>query len=290
MNKLFRLYYDPEAAPGAAPVNTAPGTASTTIPLPEAANPQAPAAPAAAVTFAIPDAYKDKSYLKGVDSQDKLFAMLDGAQNLIGKRPAGIPAQDASQEEWDKFYEAAGRPKEAKEYVFDGADKADPKFLPKVQAAMHKAGLNSSQAKVVYTEVNNALMEMAKEQGINAQQQDTDFEALAAKTFGADRDKVLSTSKALLEKFVPADMKGELGKLSNENLIIMAGVLNNLSKTYIKEDGAPGSGPTTTGMTPADISNKARALMLDPAYSDPFKPNHAAVKKQVDDLYALLRK
>jgi hypothetical protein len=254
--------------------------------IPDPAN--APRKAPAASTFNLPDGYKDKPYLKGVDSMDKVFAMLDGAQTLIGKRPAGIPAPDAPAEEWAKFYDAAGRPKSATEYQFEGQDKADPKFLPKVQEVFYKHGLNAAQAKGVFSDINLALSEFAKQQGVDIQQQNTDFDALGTKVFGAQRDQILSSMKDLIGKHVPVEMKDALGKLPNESLMILAGVLNNVSKAYIKPDGPPSSSPAGTALTPADISAKGRELMASEPYLNVRHPQHDATVKAVRELYAQL--
>ena len=78
----------------------APGNVSASVVLPGQGTPPAGAPPAGtAPAFSIPDAYKDRPYLKGVDSVDKVYEMLDGSQKLLGQRPAGIPAPDAKPEE-----------------------------------------------------------------------------------------------------------------------------------------------------------------------------------------------
>lgn len=294
---LVKLYRDPEATPAASaggePPAAAPaqaGSASISLPLPAAgASPEPAKAPETPSAFTIPDSYKDKAYLKGVDSMDKVFKMLDGAQELIGKRPAGIPTADSTPEEKAKFYEALGKPKTSAEYQFEGAEKADPKFLPKVQEAFHKHNLSQEQAKGVYSDVLAALGEVSKEKGLEAQQQDIDFDALADKTFGVNRDKVLSTAKSLIDQNVSPSMKPYVEKLPNESLIVLADVLRGINSKYIKQDGPPGGAPTNNGMTRADISAKGRELMMTPAYTDPFHPNHAAVAKQVKEIYDSLK-
>lgn len=291
--KWIRVYREPAVEPpvGAPPVSIPGASASVSLPLPPAGTPPEtpPAKPETPPAFALPDAYKDKPYLKGVDSMDKVFKMLDGAQELIGKRPAGIPGPDATPEDKAKFYDALGRPKTAGEYVFDGADKADPKFLPKVQEAFHKHGLSAEQAKGIYADINGALAEFAKEAGLAAQQQDVNFDELANKTFGVNRDKVLSISKALLDANVSPSMKEHVAKLSNENLIVLADVLNNINAKYIKQDAAPGGSPTAVGLTPASVSAKGRELMMSEAYNNPFHANHAQVVQQVKEIYGTLK-
>ena len=252
--------------------------------------PVADAGKPAATSFAIPETYKDKPYLKGVDSMDKVYAMLDGAQTLIGKRPSGIPAPDAPQEEWDKFYNAAGRPETADKYELEGADKADPEFTSELKKIMHKYGMTATQAKGFYKDAAATINGIAEKKGIAAQQADTDFEALAKNTFGANKDAILATSKALLDKHTPAAMKGELSKLSNENLIVMAGVLDSISKQYIKADGAPLGAPVNTGLTPAELQAKGRELMSKPEYSNPRLPGHKEIVEQVKGIYAQFNK
>lgn len=288
----LKVYRDPAAVidpPAAAVVDapvidaSKPGSASISTPVPTGIKP--PDAPA----FAIPDTFKDRPWLKDVDSLDKLLTKADGAMKLVGTRPAGIPAADAKPEEWEAFYDAMGRPKTAAEYSIEGADKADPKFTPRVLGAFHKAGLRPDQAKVIWDEVTIAATELQAEKGAAAVQQEVDFTKLATDTFGVDRDKVLATGKGLLEKFAPAAMKPLIAAMSNENLILLSGVLNNINKTYIKEDGAPGGGPQASGMTPADISMKTRELMAKPEYQNASLPGHERIVAEVNALYDMLR-
>ena len=82
-----------------------------------------------------------------------------------------------------------------------------------------------------------------------------------------------------------ACLKGEVAKLSNENLVVLAGVLKGISDKYIKADGAPGAAPAIGGETPDSMRAKARELMASPAYSNPMDPNHDGVMKQIDELY-----
>jgi hypothetical protein len=264
-----------------------PGSASTTIPLNGAPAAETPD-PGASLAFSIPEAYRDKPYLKGVDSPEKVFAMLDGAQTLIGQRPAGIPAPDASPEEWNKFYDAAGRPKTAAEYTFDmdPSVKVEDKIVLKSKEIMHKWGLNPTQAKGVQKDFDLMAMEFAKEKGIQIQQENIDFEKLATKIFGTERETVLARGKELLNAFVPAELKGAVAKLSNENLIVLAGVLNGIHAKYIKTD-IPGHQPAGAGgaNTPDALRSEARTLMASKAYNDPMDPEHENVKKKVDELY-----
>ena len=244
----------------------------------------------ATATLSIPEGYKEKPYLKGIDTPEKLFQMLDGAQELIGKRPAGIPAADAAPEEWAKFYDAVGRPKTAAEYTFelDPKVQVDEKILSKSKEIMYKNGLTAAQAKNLQKDFDAMALEIAKERGISLEKQNTDFNKLTAELFGADRDKIMARSKGLLDTFVPDKLKPLVATLPNETLMILAGVLNGIHAKYIKTDGAPasgGGGGSGSGETPETLRAEARALMGSPAYSNAMDSEHDNVCKKIDELY-----
>lgn len=281
MRDFLRLYrnatvvLDPPAA-------TPPAAVEPPVATPPAATPPA------AETFILPDAYKDKPYLKGIDSIDKVYKMLDGAQELIGKKTPGRPVDGAPQTEWDAYYEAQGRPKTAAEYVFEPVEglKHDDKLTQNVKDLMFKNGISAAQAKELQKGFDTMVAQLAKDKGLELKQLDQDFDKLGTQSFGADRDKVLANSKTLIDKFSSPNMKPYIAKLPNESLVVLADVLNNINKVYIKEDGVPPGGPTNTGATPAERSAKGRELMASPAYNDPWHKDHAATVKQVKDLYA----
>ena len=271
----------PAAAPGATPDAIKPGSAAASVNINDPAKPAAPA-------FALPDAWKDKPYLKGVDSMEKVFAMLDGAQTLIGKNRVAVPGENATQAELDAYYEAVGRPKTAAEYKFEGADKADPKFLPKVQAALHEAGLSSKQAGIVWSKVNAALGEYMTEKGIADTQQNTDFTKLATDTFGAERDAVLARGKELITQLASPTMKKYIETLPNESLVVLADILRNADKKYISPDG-PHKPPTMGTESPDQLRAKARELMEKQGKVDRMSQEFNNMQTEIDAIYNKIR-
>ena len=270
-----------------APAAGAPA-ASTPAPATSAAIPATGSTPPAAPSgFSIPDEFKEKPYLKGVDSQEKLFKMLDGAQELIGKRPSGIPGPEATPEEKAKFWESVGKPKTADEYKFetDPSIKINDKYVGEVKALMHKYNLTAEQATGLQKDVDALNMKYAKESGELDKITNTNFDKLASTLFGADREKVMATAKGLLDQFTPPSLRGELAKLSNENLVVLAGVLRGINDKYIKADSAPNMGGIVGGSTPESMREEARKLMQSPAYSNPMDPNHDSTLKKINELY-----
>jgi hypothetical protein len=306
MDKFFWVLRDPIVGDGGGsatittppPAGTPPASVSTSLNLPAAATPP-PATPPA---FTIPDAYKDKSWAKGIDSMDKLWAMNDGAQELIGKRPAGIPAADAPQAEWDKFYEATGRPKAAAEYVFDygknadGTSKvaADVKWDTGLKELLFKNGITAKQAVGLQKEFDALVANTLKERNIVVEQENQDFTKITTEIFGAERDKVLANGKTLLnEHITDPRVKAMLPKLSNDGLTILASALKSFSDKFIKSPGAsttapgaPGSSTAgTVGGGRAEMHAEARRLMGTPEYTNSMHPDNAKVLARVSQLY-----
>ena len=306
MKNWIRFYFDPATPPGAgaapapaatpapaaaaAPNPTTPGSASTTI------NPNDPATPPAS-SFVIPVEFKDKPYLKGVDSSDKLFKMLDGAQTLLGQPRGPVkPADTAPQAEKDAYYESLGRPKTAAEYKFEGEDKTAPAVLEKLKGMFFKHGVSAEAAKGQWADFQAIVGEAAKADVDARNAADVAFTKLGTDIFGAERDKVLATSKALIAANAsPAALaimeKLPIEKLPNEALIVLADVLNNISKKYIKPDGAPAGGPTNAGVTQSELQAQARLLMEKQlALKNPMSEEYASLQKQIDGIYERIRK
>lgn len=298
---LIRLYRMPEGDGGAAgtvtvipPNPNAPASASGSLNLPAAGDGKA-----APLAFTVPDAYRDKPYAKTIDSSDKLWSMLDGAQELIGKRPAGIPAPDAPQAEWDKFYEATGRPKTAAEYAFDygkddkGVPKlpADPKFDASIKEIMFKHGISAKQAVGLQKDFDGIIATMAKEKGLAVAQEHQDFDKMSADLFGAERDNVLANGKKLLTEHIKDPrLTGMLAKLPNEALNVVAAALHSITSKFIKPDSAPlnppGSPGTGGAMGSKDaMHTEARRLMTLPEYTNSMHPDNPRILAQIAKLY-----
>lgn len=260
-------------------------------------NPDPNPNPLPAFETLIPAEFKEKPWVKDVKDLPSLFKRTDGLLSEMGKRPAGIPQDNAAPEEWDKYYKAAGRPDKPEEYGFKADTEAakalgwDEKIAAGAQAVLHSAGLSKKQAQLVREGYEKLIVEHAKEKGIAAQQLDTDFEKLSKTAFGDSADKVLAESKILIAKYGHESMKPHIEKMSNENLIILASVLKGVREQYIKEDILPAAGGSGAagGKSEADIRKEAMTLMATDAWKNFTHPDHAKTVKAVNDLYASIK-
>lgn len=205
-------------------------------------------------------------------------------QEMIGKRPAGIPSNDASDAEWDNFYKAVGRP-DKPEYTFN-----DPEGLPEgfdtasyKQAAneiLFAAGLNQKQADKVYkaflaNEIKGAAA--LKEQAAAKQKElDAEFEALSKEHFGDKYDAYVETMNKAVSQYTPQSLKEAYGALADQPKVLAAvastikGMQDEIDRTR-KEYGAEGSitsGSQITSGSIADIRAELSKLRVSPEARD----------------------
>lgn len=299
---FFSIDGDPPAG-GGAPAAGAPAAGAPAAAAPAAGDPAragfpahspaagAPAGAAAPVEFEklIPEAYKDKPWVKETKDVETLFKRVDDLTGELGKRPSAIPQDNAKPEEWAKFNKAFGVPEKPESYEFSAPPeglKADPEFQKSIQGILHKAHVSARQFKAIEPAWNALMLEMAKNTGAAAQALDIDFDKLASSTFGDRKDRALQVSKAMIDKFTPDSVKPHLANLGNKELIIMAGVLDKIIQTYVSEDQLPPPGGGGGGPV-GDEARRAEALkiMQSEEYKNGFHPRHAEAVAKVDALY-----
>jgi hypothetical protein len=274
----------PEPVAVSTPITTAVATPSTSP------DPQTPVTPSPSdFNTAVPEAFRDKPYMKEVDSFDKLFADFDNAQALIGQKTFDVPKADAPESEIAAFTDKI-RPESKDVYEFPETEYTkkfgkDEAFQGEMSELFHKAGLLPHQAKMLVEGYDGAIMGKAMEVATQAETQAADFEKLADGHFGADKDAKLKIANDLLKEHTPDAFKEKLANLDNESLMIMTGILNDFHGKYMSEDtlNLGGEGSAVDGTA---VQEEARQLMTSPAYKDFRHPQHDEVVNKVNQLYS----
>jgi hypothetical protein len=241
--------------------------------------------------FSIPEAYKDKTYLKDVKSYDDVFKMLDGAEKLIGQRPVNIPTEESSEEDWNSFYTKLGRPESAEKYEFKNPEgsEGNPDFEKAIGDVLHKAGVSQKQLDVIKPGFDGIIGQMTQEQ---IEKSDKDFDTLSSKVFGDKKDQILADTKKLLSENKPTnveDIDEYLNTLDNKSLVVMASVLNNIKEKYISEDNSANQGGSPSVNTDA-MRKEAIQIMASEEYRSSFHPNHEQAKQRVEQIYSDIAK
>ncbi len=248
--------------------------------------------------FIIPEVYSNEGWAKDIKSDADVWSKLAGSEKLIGQRVEGkidLLKENSTSEEINTYYKALGRPDEAKGYEFNregqseefkklNSDEIDNAF----KEIFHKHGLSGKQATGVQKDCETMMETRLVEQLEKEKKIDSEFDGMAIKTFGHDKEAIIESSKILLEKFAPEGFGDKIQKLDNETLVVVAGVLNNLKKTYISEDAMKeltGSEKRTEGETEEALRTEARKLMASPEWTDSMNPRNKEVKDEVEAIY-----
>lgn len=252
-----------------------------------------PATPAAGTppefSSIIPKEFVERPWVKDTKDIPSLFKRVDDLLVEVGKKPAGIPQDNAKPEEWNDFNKAFGVPEKPEMYEFGKVPEGlevNPDFQNNMKGILHKAGVSKRQSKVLEEGFNAMLLQVAKGQAEANEKVNKDFDALADSTFGERKAKVMETGRALIAKFIPESLKSHIDKLPNESLMVLAGVLDGVAKQYIKEDDLPkGAGAGTGNMGEQQRRDEGKKLMASEAYRNPLHAEHDATVRKVRELY-----
>jgi cell division protein ZapA (FtsZ GTPase activity inhibitor) len=244
----------------------------------------------------VPQEYHDAGYLKDLLDKDQktalpeVFKKLHNAQGLIGKK-SGLPTADAPEEEWSKFLGSlkAGKPEEYQ--VPKGADgkDVDPAFAKALQASFHEGDVHPKQAAKFmakfqaemkgYAEQQSKAKKDAEEKAAKA------FDEIARVALGEQNKEKMTQAKKLLEEHCPANLKAYVGKLDDNALVIMAGVINAIAAEYMPEDALNPKGKTG-GDSGLAKRQEAMKLQQEIVKMTGFEPDYDDKVKRMKSLYA----
>lgn len=276
----------PEDPPATPPVVDPPATPPATPPgTPAVVPPAAPEAPT--LESLVPEAYKDKPWVQELKDINGLFEKADWAVGKVGEKSFGIPQENATPEEKEKFYIELGKPETPAGYEFGEVkpELYNEEFQGKIKELMHKANVSVESAKVLEGGYNELIGELAKGQGATKEQQDAQFVELTTKIYGDKKDEVFKQARALIEANTRPEVKPFLETLSNEALVVMADTLNTIAGKYIKADQLPTGGGAVGPQSADEKRVEGRKLMASEAYKDAFHADHEATVQKVRELY-----
>lgn len=245
----------------------------------------------------LPEEIRSKPYMKDIQSFPDFVKKFDGAQTLIGQRMT--PGDDATPEQWNEWFNKAGRPEKAEAYVIPEIDGVPKEYIEQaaekgiMKQMFHSAGLNSQQAKLLSA---NFLKTVYLSEQQSKQAADASFEKTMETTFGKDRAAVLENGKKILAAYVPDNVKPLLAGLDDKAWAVMLAATDGIMKKHVSEDGFRGAGGTGSGGTGPDtkesITAKMREIMAQPEYGSPHlnRTKNAELNTQMEQLREKLRK
>ena len=232
--------------------------------------------------------FKDKSFSDVITEHANL-------QTLIGQRPAGIPGDDASDEDWGKFIEAI-KPKSADEYGFpeteySKAGKRNEGYETAIRTMANEVGVPKRQFPKFVEMIEQHLGDADKLGTTQTEGQkaarETEFEGLMDKAYPQNKQAVIDRTKKMMVESVDPAHKEKVGEvlkdISNEHLFALTAVLDGVYKKHIAEDGPPGEGDNSSGDA-ANLMAEMQKIQGSPEYTDFRMPGHDAAKLRVPEL------
>lgn len=150
---------------------------------------------------------KSLSKFTDVDNLAKSYVELESE---LGKR-VRIPSQDASSDEWAKYYEKVGRPKSPDEYAINRG-KADDTFVSEFKKAAFSAGLSSSQADLIFGSVVKVTENGQRSQmeAYTARMKEADM--LLRKEYGPQYESKVADARKAYEVLFDEQLRGEIAE------------------------------------------------------------------------------
>lgn len=254
----------------------------------------------ASQTFSVPAEYASKGWASSVKSADDLWKLTDNAQSLIGKRPAGIPAHDAPDEEWNKFYNVM-RPEKPEAYKF-----SDVKDVPegfdiegtRAQAAkiLHEAGLNQRQADKVWQMYMDSTLgsykAMQESKAAQDAELDKQYDEITKQHFGDKYDDAAKQAQDLINKYTPEPLRGAFGDMADKPAL-QASVIAALSGAYAEiekikaeygKEGSLASGGQVSADSMEDVRRELANLRISKEARDFTHPDHKKAMGKISEL------
>ena len=172
------------------------------------------------------DQYKSNPSIQQCGSLNDMAKDYVGLKKMLGTEKVPVPKDDSPQEDWDRFYDAGGRPREANDYsvdqaLLDGLNYNEEAWTAQKERA-HKAGLTQKQFNALYTPNLTDAKAMADAATSEANQKRQQAEATLQAKWGADYQSRLDVTNRTLKHIAGEGAEGD--ELVNK--IVESGLTN----------------------------------------------------------------
>ena len=120
---------------------------------------------------ALPEEIRNEKYFDSFKDLPGLAKTAYHASKLVGADKIVRPTDKSTPEEWDAYYTAGGRPKDAAGYQLEPPpeikDYIIPERMTQARDVLHKAGLNQKQVNDIFGLYSNWLKDDVKNMGDN---------------------------------------------------------------------------------------------------------------------------
>lgn len=231
--------------------------------------------------------YREEPYLKEVKNIKGMASSVVSARSMVGKDKIAKPNENSSEEDWEAYHIAGGRPDTAGDYNI-----VRPEDFPEehwnndialaAQDLFHKIGLSSKQALALMEFNNGNVMAAAKVQAEAIIANRQAIKDGLFKDWGTAYPQKEHQGNYAIDKGTEGDpeFKARLtAKFGDDPDFIRYS--SNLGGKFAEHGDIVASHIPT----PGDIQTQIDEIMAKPAYTNEKLPGHEALVQQVQRLY-----
>jgi hypothetical protein len=211
------------------------------------------------------------------------------AQRKFGKNAIVKPDENASEEDWEQYYIAGGRPDTVGDYKYTKAEgiEYDDAMIGIFKELAHKIGLNQKQVDALSEFDNNRIMQIMQIDEDNKIAAKNEAEDTLRTELGVAYDERIHLANRVMsdDRFVPEDDREEFIKeFGNNPSFIRFAIRVGQRLQEHKDVSAPITEPSVS-----EAQTKIDELMATPGYSDPnsdmLPVTRDRITKQIQELY-----
>jgi hypothetical protein len=184
------------------------------------------------------------------DFANDYLAVSTKATELEAKVGNSIPKLTETATDADRaaYYDALGRPKDAKEYEFDGEDKNAPEWTNFWKQQFHADGLTKAQAKNLSTQFNGQMQKMVEAHNVKMQGEVTAATEKLKSEWGDKFDTNVELAKRVYQKHIGTEFDKDFDagtgttRLATLRLIMKFAALTGEDRSPQGGNGLPAKG------------------------------------------------
>lgn len=237
-----------------------------------------------------PDEAKNDPDFNKYKEPTEVYKAWNERKELIGRKGVIVPTDKSTPEEWDKYYNATGRPEKPEGYKFTHPENLHegititPEAVSSFQAKMHKAGVPANQANVLWNDyvgmINDSLV--AKDEADTAALEEAS--ANQKQRWGKDYDVNLKRANMVVTKLGGKEAVEQFGDLGSKPAVLE--VLSKVGK-MMSEDSMNRLGFSSLDTNDAEAKQKINQVRSDQksAFNDENHPGHQKAVLEMRELY-----
>jgi hypothetical protein len=212
----------------------------------------------------------------------------------MGKDKVALPGENATDEDWNNFFKAVGRPDDPTAYELAAPEELPegyqyPKALEdNFRKWAHKQGLSAKQTKGLWAELTGHTVSSWKDQRGRMTVENQKVWDLVKQEWGANfntRKELAQRGLAALNKGVAKELQVPRQLLDNPRFLHLFARMGEAAREDMLGDGRMATGDTRS--TP-ELKARLQELMADPAYQDKKNPAHKKVYEEVTSIFKIL--